>query len=205
MTLLYDSSTIWLLDYLTPQLINYLRPMPAQRIIHPPERFDLTLERLCRHLIEEHGDFSNTCLIGVQTGGVFLADRLIARLAKMGVTDIEYGKLDITFYRDDFRTGKGNLTPHPTEIDFLVEDKRVVLVDDVLFSGRTTVSALTALNHYGRPAQVELLVMVDRRFRRILPVRANYRGLAVDSLDKEYVEVQWAESHGQDQIVLTTP
>ena len=178
--------------------------MPAQRIIHPPERFALTIERLCRHLIEEHGDFANSCLIGVQTGGVELADRLRDRLATMGVGPLLYGKLDITFYRDDFRTGKALLTPSPTEIDFLVEDKRVILVDDVLFSGRTTVSALTALNHYGRPAQVELLVMVDRRFRRTLPVRANYRGLAVDTLHDEYVEVQWAESHGADRVILTT-
>lgn len=177
--------------------------MPAKRIIHAPERFALTIERLCRHLIEEHGDFSNTCLIGIQTGGVELADRLRARLKEMGIADIEYGKLDITFYRDDFRTAKGPLTPQQTEIDFLVEDKRVVLVDDVLFSGRTTLSALTALNHYGRPAQVELLVMVDRRFRRTLPVRANYRGLAVDTLHDEYVEVQWVETHGADQIILT--
>jgi len=178
--------------------------MPTQRIIHPPERFALTIERLCRHLIEEHGDFSNTCMIGIQTGGVELAERLRARLAEMGVSGYEYGKLDITFYRDDFRTAKGGLTPNPTEIDFLVEDKRVILIDDVLFSGRTTVSALTALNHYGRPAQVELLVMVDRRFRRILPVRANYRGLAVDTLHDEYVEVQWAGTDGQDQIILTS-
>ncbi len=179
--------------------------MTAQRIIHKRERFALTITRLCRHLIEEHGDFSNTCLIGVQTGGVESAERLRKRLAALGVTGYDYGKLDTTFYRDDFRTAKGGLTLHPTEIDFLVENKRVVLIDDVLFSGRTTVSALTALNHYGRPAQVELLVMVDRRFRRALPVRANYRGLSVDTLDNEYVEVQWAETHGEDQIILTTP
>lgn len=177
--------------------------MPDQRIIHAPERFALTIERLCRHLIEEHGDFSNTCLIGIQTGGVELASRLRARLAEMGIADFKYGKLDITFYRDDFRTAKGPLTPQQTEIDFLVEDKRVILVDDVLYSGRTTLSALTALNHFGRPAQVELLVMVDRRFRRTLPVRADYRGLAVDTLHDEYVDVQWMETHGVDQIILT--
>jgi pyrimidine operon attenuation protein/uracil phosphoribosyltransferase len=177
--------------------------MPDQRIIHAPERFALTIERLCYHLIEEHGDFSNTCLIGIQTGGVELASRLRARLAEMGIADFKYGKLDITFYRDDFRTAKGPLTPQQTEIDFLVEDKRVILVDDVLYSGRTTLSALTALNHFGRPAQVELLVMVDRRFRRTLPVRADYRGLAVDTLHDEYVDVQWAETHGVDQIILT--
>lgn len=174
------------------------------RIIHDQNRFDLTIERLCRHLIEEHGDFSNTCLIGIQTGGVLLAKRLRDRLARMGVSGFPFGKLDITFYRDDFRTSKGPLTPQTTEIDFLVEDKRVVLVDDVLYSGRTIVSALTALNHYGRPAQVELLVMVDRRFRRVLPVKANYRGLSVDTLQNEYVEVQWSEEHGVDQILLTT-
>jgi pyrimidine operon attenuation protein/uracil phosphoribosyltransferase len=177
--------------------------MPDQRIIHAPERFALTIERLCRHLIEEHGDFSNTCLIGIQTGGVELAKRLRLRLAEMGISGFKYGKLDITFYRDDFRTAKGPLTPQQTEIDFLVEDKRVILVDDVLYSGRTTLSALTALNHFGRPAQVELLVMVDRRFRRTLPIRANYRGLSVDTLHDEYVDVQWAETHGVDQIILT--
>lgn len=177
--------------------------MPDQRIIHAPERFALTIERLCRHLIEEHGDFSNTCLIGIQTGGVELAERLRIRLSEMGISGFKYGKLDITFYRDDFRTAKGPLTPQQTEIDFLVEDKRVILVDDVLYSGRTTLSALTALNHFGRPGQVELLVMVDRRFRRTLPIRADYRGLSVDTLHDEYVDVQWAETHGVDQIILT--
>ncbi|MBC6992823.1 bifunctional pyr operon transcriptional regulator/uracil phosphoribosyltransferase PyrR [Neolewinella lacunae] len=177
--------------------------MPAPRIIHDRERFALTIERLCRHLIEEHGDFANTCLIGIQAGGVPLAERLRDRLATMGVSDFDFGKLDITFYRDDFRTARGPLTPLKTEIDFLVEEKRVVLVDDVLYSGRTTVSALTALNHFGRPAQVELLVMVDRRFRRTLPVRADYRGISVDTLHDEYVQVQWAQTDGTDQILLT--
>ena len=176
--------------------------MPSPSIIHDSARFGLTIERLCRHLIEEHGDFADTCLIGIQTGGVQLADRIRARLLEMGIKPFPYGKLDITFYRDDFRTAKGPLTPHQTEIDFLVEDKRVILVDDVLYSGRTTVSALTALNHYGRPAQVELLVMVDRRFRRTLPVSADYRGISVDTLHDEYVEVQWKELEGADQILL---
>ncbi len=181
----------------------YLRPVPDTRTIHDPARFALTLERLCRHLIEEHGDFRDSCLIGIQTGGVQLAERLYARLIDLGVQHLLYGKLDITFYRDDFRTKAGPLTAHPTEIDFLVEDKRVVLVDDVLFSGRTVLSAMTALNDFGRPAAVELLVMVDRRFRRTLPVQANYRGITVDTLTNEYVDVQWAETHGSDQIILT--
>ena len=177
--------------------------MPNTRTIHDAARFGLTIERLCRHLMEEHGDFRQSCLIGIQTGGVQLARRLYDRLRELGVTGLPFGKLDITFYRDDFRTKAGPLTAHPTEIDFLVEDRRVILVDDVLFSGRTVLSAMTALNHYGRPAAVELLVMVDRRFRRTLPVQANYRGLVVDTLTNEYVDVQWAETHGGDQILLT--
>ena len=176
--------------------------MPDTRTIHDSHRFGLTIERLCRHLIEEHGDFRDSCLIGIQTGGVQLGQRLQRRLTELGVTDLPFGKLDITFYRDDFRTKQGPLTAHPTEIDFLVENRRVILVDDVLFSGRTVLSAMTALNHFGRPASVELLVMVDRRFRRTLPIQANYRGLLVDTLTDEYVDVQWREIHGTDQILL---
>ena len=184
-------------------LLPYLRRVPSTRIIHDQHRFALTIERLCRHLIEEHGDFSESCLIGIQTGGVQLAERLYRRLTELGIKGLPYGKLDITFYRDDFRTKAGPLTAHPTEIDFLVQDKRVILVDDVLFSGRTVLSAMTALNHFGRAAAVELLVMVDRRFRRTLPVQANYRGLTVDTLTDEYVDVQWRETHGDDRILLT--
>ncbi|PPK84320.1 pyrimidine operon attenuation protein/uracil phosphoribosyltransferase [Neolewinella xylanilytica] len=176
--------------------------MPDIRIIHDSQRFALTIERLCRHLIEEHGDFTNSCLIGIQLGGVQLADRLYRRLQELGVSDLPFGKLDITFYRDDFRTKQGPLKAYPTEIEFLVEDRRVILVDDVLFSGRTVLSAMTALNHYGRPSTVELLVMVDRRFRRTLPIQANYSGLLVDTLTDEYVDVQWQETHGADQILL---
>ncbi|WP_198664920.1 bifunctional pyr operon transcriptional regulator/uracil phosphoribosyltransferase PyrR [Lewinella sp. IMCC34191] len=176
--------------------------MTDARTIHDSHRFALTIERLCRHLIEEHGDFANSCLIGIQLGGVQLAERLHRRLRELGVTDLPFGKLDITFYRDDFRTKQGPLKAYPTEIEFLVEDRRVILVDDVLFSGRTVLSAMTALNHYGRPSAVELLVMVDRRFRRTLPIQANYRGLLVDTLTDEYVDVQWQETHGTDQILL---
>lgn len=187
----------------TAQTIAYLHPVPDARVIHDSHRFALTIERLCRHLMEEYGDFAHTCLIGIQTGGVYLAQRLHDRLHELGAPDLEYGKLDITFYRDDFRTKRGPLTAHPTEIDFLVQDRKVILVDDVLFSGRTVLSAMTALNHFGRPSQVELLVMVDRRFRRTLPIQANYRGLIVDTLTDEYVDVQWEETHGTDQIILT--
>lgn len=176
--------------------------MSTSRIIWTNERFRLTIERLCQQLIEQYEGFDNTCLIGVQTGGVCLGDRLQARLRTLlPASKIEYGKLDITFYRDDFRRGK-TLAPSATEMNFILEDKNVILVDDVLYTGRTIQAALTALNHYGRPKSVKLLVMVDRRFNRHLPIEADYVGMTVDSLDEAYVKVEWQEVEGEDRILL---
>ena len=172
------------------------------RIIHDTQRFHLTVERLCRQLIETYDDFADTCLVGIQTGGTPLAERVHGRLKEMGVGDFPYGKLDITFYRDDFRTRTKPLEASKTEIDFLIEDRRVVLVDDVLYTGRTIQSALTALSYFGRPRQVELMVMVDRRFNRLLPVQPDYSGITVDALDEAYVRVEWAEREGTDRILL---
>lgn len=177
--------------------------MSKGRLIIGQERFALTIERLCRQLIEQHGAFDNTCLIGIQPRGVRLSGRLYQRLsAILSKDDILYGKLDITFYRDDFRTREKPLKASPTEIDFIVEDKRVVLVDDVLYTGRTVQAALTALNHYGRPRQVELLALVDRQFNRHLPIQSDYVGVRVDALDEAYVRVDWAESAGEDRVLL---
>ena len=173
------------------------------RILFNKERFGWTIERLSQELVENYGDFSNTCLIGVQTGGVPLAARLHGRLLELtGLSHIEHGDLDITFYRDDFRTKAAPLTAAVTRMDFIVEGKKVILVDDVLYTGRTTQAALTALQHYGRPAQVELLTLVDRRFQRHLPVQPDYIGMQVDSLDKAYVRVEWAEVEGEDRVLL---
>lgn len=177
--------------------------MEKGRLILNSDQMALTLDRLCYQLIEEFDDFSNTCIIGVQQRGVLLAERLLKRLDEaMGVSDIDFGKLDITFYRDDFRRRDKPLEASSTEIDFLVENKNVILVDDVLYTGRTVSAALAALNHYGRPAKVELLVMVDRRFNRHLPVKSTFRGIRVDSLDEAYVRVEWAEHEGEDRILL---
>ncbi len=177
--------------------------MTEGRIILTNERFGLTIERLCQQLIEHYELFENTCLVGIQTGGVALGNRLHARLqALLGLADIEYGKLDITFYRDDFRRRAKPLAPSVTEMDFLVEDKHVVLLDDVLYTGRTIQAALTALNHFGRPRSVALLTMVDRRFNRHLPIEPDYVGIVVDALDEAYVKVEWKEVEGEDQILL---
>ena len=167
------------------------------------ERFALSIERLCHQLLEDWGDFSNGCIIGIQPRGTLLAQRIHTRLSEL--TDhrkIDFGKLDITFYRDDFRLEGGPLSPHPNEINFLVTGKKVLLVDDVLYTGRTIQAALAALQHYGRPAAVELLVLVDRRFNRHLPIQPDYVGISVDAVDEAYVRVRWEEIHGEDEILL---
>lgn len=177
--------------------------MQKGRVILDQERFDLTIERLCHQLIENYGDFENACLIGVQPRGVLLAKRIHKRLKSiLKKKSIQYGELDITFYRDDFRIREKPLAASTTNINFLVENKRVLLIDDVLYSGRTIHAALTALQHYGRPKQVELVALVDRRFNRHLPIQSDYVGLTVDAVDEAYVKVEWKEIDGNDKILL---
>jgi len=177
--------------------------MNRGKTILAQERFRLTIERLCHQLMEEYEDFSNTCIIGVQERGVLLADRIIERLKILSPkTSIDYGKLDITFYRDDFRTRTEPLKASSTEIDFLVENKKVILIDDVLYTGRTIQASLAALQDFGRPEKVELLTLVDRRFNRHLPIMSDYTGMTVDALDEAYVKVEWENLDGQDRILL---
>lgn len=177
--------------------------MNGSRTILAAAPFALTIERLCHQLIEAHDDFDNTCFVGIQEGGVALGDRLVTRLSEiLEGKKLLYGKLDITFYRDDFRTRDKPLRANRTEMDFIVDGKQVILLDDVLYTGRTVQAALTALNHYGRPAQVELVALVDRRFNRHLPIQSDYIGITVDSLDDAYVRVEWAEADGADRILI---
>jgi pyrimidine operon attenuation protein / uracil phosphoribosyltransferase len=167
--------------------------MENTRIISDGTQFDLTIERLCYQLIEDYDDFQDTCFIGIQTGGVLLANRLLAKLDEIEVTtQIPFGKLDITFYRDDFRTSKKPLAANINDMPFVIENQRVILIDDVSYTGRSVQAALSALNHYGRPLSIKLLVMVDRRFNRQLPIRPDYIGLSIDALDEAYVLVEWA-------------
>ncbi|HHH55125.1 MAG TPA: bifunctional pyr operon transcriptional regulator/uracil phosphoribosyltransferase PyrR [Bacteroidetes bacterium] len=177
--------------------------MKPEKIILEHKKFRFVLERISRQLIENHGDFSNTCLIGIQDRGGFFADRLYDIL-KREIPDLklEYGKLDITFYRDDFRRKEKPLAASKTEMDFLIENKNVIIVDDVLYTGRTIQAALSAMQHYGRPASVELAVMVDRRFNRELPIQADYIGTDVDTIAKAYVDVKWEKQDGVDEVVL---
>lgn len=177
--------------------------MQKGRVILDKMRFELTIERLCHQLIESYEDFDMTCLVGIQPRGTLLANRIHARISDiLSVDHLEYGKLDITFYRDDFRTREKPFAASSMEMDFLVENKKVILIDDVLYTGRTTQAALTALQHYGRPAKVEFLSLVDRRFNRHLPIQSDYVGITVDALDAAYVKVEWDEIDGKDRVLI---
>ena len=182
--------------------------MQQARVISEKEKFDLTIERLCYHLIEDYDNFEDTCIVGIQTGGVQLAARILQKLGEIlpkGQVrggNIPFGKLDITFYRDDFRTSKKPLAANVNDMPFVIENQRIILVDDVLYTGRSVQAAMTALNHYGRPKSIKLLVLVERRFNREIPVRPDYIGLSMDSLDDAYVSVEWAETEGEDRILI---
>ncbi len=164
-------------------------------------QFDVTIKRLCHQLIEVHDDFKNSAIIGLQPRGVFLANRINKELQIiLKNKKINCGGLDITFYRDDFR--KKELIPNRTTIDFTIEDKNVVLIDDVLFTGRTIRAGLDAMLAFGRPKDVELLVLVDRRFSRHVPIQAKYTGMIIDSIDSQNVRVEWKELDGKDRVTL---
>jgi pyrimidine operon attenuation protein / uracil phosphoribosyltransferase len=149
-------------------------------------------------------DFSNTILIGIQPRGAQLAIRLKEILdSEHNIKNISLGFLDITFFRDDFRRGE-TLEANKTEINFLVDDKKVIFIDDVLYTGRSIRSALTAIQSFGRPSEIELLVLIDRRFSRHLPIQPDYRGRQVDVINNEKVLVNWKEIHGEDSVALIT-
>ena len=176
-----------------------------RQVILNSKHFELTINRLCYQLIEIHNDFSDTVLIGLQPRGINVLTRVKERLEAILGKEVVCGNLDITFYRDDFRRRDIPLIPSATNIDFVIENKKVVLMDDVLYTGRTIRSGLDALLAFGRPEQVELLALVDRRFRRDLPIQADYVGKTVDTLVSERVSVEWNEIEGEDRIVLFTP
>lgn len=163
----------------------------------------ITIDRLCHQLIENHLNFEDAVLIGLQPRGIYLSDRIYRTLQQLlPGTSISYGKLDITFYRDDFNKGNALHVPNETDINFSIENKRVVLIDDVLYTGRTTRSALDAMLDFGRPASVELLVLIDRRFTRQLPIQADYTGRTIDAIISEKVRVLWNERDGKDEVII---
>ncbi|MEK8179533.1 bifunctional pyr operon transcriptional regulator/uracil phosphoribosyltransferase PyrR [Flavobacterium buctense] len=175
----------------------------SQKVLLTSKEVNIILHRLACQLIENHLDFSHTVLIGIQPRGTYLANRVKAILENdYQIKDVQLGFLDITFFRDDFRRGEKQLEANKTQIDFLVEDKKVVFIDDVLFTGRSINAALTAVQSFGRPSEVELLVLIDRRFSRHLPIQPDYRGRQVDAINDEKVIVSWKEKDGEDAVYL---
>ncbi|WP_242094818.1 bifunctional pyr operon transcriptional regulator/uracil phosphoribosyltransferase PyrR [Aestuariivivens sediminicola] len=175
----------------------------SQKVLLNAKEVNIILHRLACQLIEKHTDFTNTVLIGLQPRGIYLANR-IAQILKEDykVKHIVLGYLDITFYRDDFRRGDKTLAANTTEINFIVEDKKVVFIDDVLYTGRSIRAALTAIQSFGRPREIELLTLIDRRFSRHLPIQPDYRGRQVDVINEEKVKVNWMENDKEDSVYL---
>ncbi|MFQ3333282.1 MAG: pyrimidine operon attenuation protein/uracil phosphoribosyltransferase [Flavobacteriales bacterium] len=177
--------------------------MIEQRQILNQHDIELTIERLCQQLIEHHGDFKNTVIIGVQPRGTFLSNRIIAKLQSLiPNSTIESGNIDISFYRDDLMRREEPIVPEVMDMNLSVEGKKVVLIDDVLFTGRSIRSAIDALMAFGRPKSVELLTLIDRRFSRHLPIQPNYVGRTIDAIESERVIVEWKEINGKDRILM---
>lgn len=174
-----------------------------KRLILDNQLIQVTISRLCHELIENHQNFDNSAILGLQPRGIFLAERLRQRLLEITEQRVSLGYLDVTFYRDDFRRSDNTLKANATKIDFIVEGKRVILVDDVLYTGRTVRAAMDAMNAFGRPDQVELLSLIDRKYSRHLPVQANYIGQQVNTLQSQKINVEWREQGAkQDSIWL---
>lgn len=174
-------------------------------IILNPIQFHLTVTRLCHELIEKHDDFSQSAIIGLQPRGIYLVKRIVNELENiLGKTTIPVGALDITFYRDDFRRRDTPIAANKTEINFIIEDKNVILVDDVFYTGRSLRAGLDAMLAFGRPKQVEMLTLIERKYSRHFPLQPDYIGRSVDSLSSQRVEVEWEELNGKDLVKLYT-
>jgi len=176
----------------------------TRKLILSSPLLEITISRLCQELIENQITGIETVILGLQPRGIYFAERIQAELQKHSETAPLLGKLDATFYRDDFRR-RDPLAPNSTEIPFLVENKRVILIDDVLATGRMVRAAMDALNAFGRPAKVELCVLIDRIYNRDLPIHPDYIGKSVNTLSTEKVLVEWTEQgHQTDKIWLIT-
>ena len=165
------------------------------------QQIQLTIKRLANQILENHVDLNNTVLIGIQPRGIYLSDRIVKEIhSEAKATEVHYGKLDITFYRDDVR--KELHVANKTDILFSIEGKKVILIDDVLYTGRTIRAALDALMDFGRPQKVELMVLIDRRYSRELPIQPDYTGKSIDSIVTQKVKVLWMEKDARDEVVL---
>jgi pyrimidine operon attenuation protein / uracil phosphoribosyltransferase len=175
----------------------------SPRILLSHKKIEIILNRLSCQLIEKFNDFDDVVLVGLQPRGVYLLNRLVEMLENSyGIKKVINGKLDITFFRDDFRRFDKTLSPSSNEMELTIEGKSVVIIDDVLYTGRSIRAALTALDNYGRPNDIQLLVLIDRRFSRDLPIQPDYIGAQVDALEGDKVRVQWKDKSKDDTVFI---
>ena len=178
---------------------------PDRLNLFPRGKLRVTLLRLCHQLIEHYDDFADTVMLGLQPRGIYVGRRILEMMQDLlPAVRIPYGELDVTFFRDDFRKRETPLEANRTKVDFLIEDKRVILLDDVLYTGRTIRAAMDAMLAYGRPRSVELLVLIDRQHQRELPVEPSYVGIPVDTIETQRVLVELKEAGGKDEVWLVS-
>ena len=175
----------------------------SNKILLDSKKIEIILSRLVYQLIENHKDFHDTILLGLQPRGILLIDKILEIFKRDHPTiEIKSGILDYTFFRDDFRRSKNTLSASSTKIDFSIENKNVVLIDDVLFTGRSIKAAMSSVDTYGRPKSIELLVLIDRRFKREIPIEANYCGAKIDTFKGDRVKVVWGEKLRDNVIYI---
>jgi pyrimidine operon attenuation protein/uracil phosphoribosyltransferase len=179
--------------------IKYLRKLMK------PREMDLVLDRIAAEIVETHPDLTDVALVGIRRRGIPLAKRLLEKIKKITNVTIPLGILDITFYRDDLTLVDTQPVVEGSHLDFKISGKTVLLVDDVLFTGRTTRAALESILDYGRPKRIELVVLVDRAGHRELPIQADYVGKQVVTTDEEVVEVRLPSIDDEEGVFLTTP
>jgi len=163
---------------------------------------DRLLLKMAREILERHREAENLVLIGIRTGGVFLADRLKEKILSLQGGNIPRGNLDINLYRDDWTRISHQPIVQKTELPFSLDGRQVILVDDVLFTGRTVRAAMDALIDFGRPDRIELAVLVDRGHRE-LPIQANYVGKDLETIHNTMVNVYLKEKAGRDEVAIT--
>jgi len=167
------------------------------------EQLTITIQRLAHQIVEQIDVYEDVVIIGIQPRGIHLSDRVVKAIqAIVPGQKIQYGQLDTTFYRDDVHQNNGIHIPSATSIDFNLEGKHIILIDDVLHTGRTIRAAMDALIDFGRPKHVSLMVLIDRRFSRELPIQPDFVGQSVDTMYSQKVKVQWDEQQLDHKVLL---
>lgn len=176
-----------------------------KRLILDSHLLEITVNRLCQQLIENHGNFSDSVIIGLQPRGIYLAELIKTRLYNNLSIKVPLGYLDTTFHRDDFRRREKLTEPSTTNIQFIIEDKNVILVDDVIYTGRSIRAAMDAMITFGRPRKVELLILINRKYSRQLPIEPDYVGRDVNTIETQRVLVEWkVQGNKENKIWLIT-